>query len=71
MPRGSTFLCANASNLAWVLLIAWVGHRFGTSWERLQEIFRAYTGLIGLVLLAYVVFTLIRYRSRRGAGTSC
>ena len=65
MPRRNTFLCANASNLAWILLIAWVGHRFGTSWDRLQEIFRAYTGVIGLILLAYVAFTLVRYRIRR------
>jgi membrane protein DedA with SNARE-associated domain len=66
-PRTSTFLCANGSNLAWVLLIAWVGHRFGTSWSRLQGVFRAYTGLIGAVLLAYVAFTLLRHRFRRPA----
>jgi len=65
MSRRNTFLCAGASNLAWILLIAWVGHRFGTSWDRLQEIFRAYTGVIGLILLAYVAFTLVRYRIRR------
>src|SRR5512139_1194544 len=65
MPRRSTFLCANASNLAWGLLIAWVGHRFGTSWDRLQEIFRAYTGVIGLVFLAYAAYTVVRYRIRR------
>jgi membrane protein DedA with SNARE-associated domain len=70
MPRRSTFLCANASNLAWVLLIAWVGHRFGTSWDRLQEVFRAYTGVIGVIFLAYVAFTLIRYRIRRKTGTA-
>jgi membrane protein DedA with SNARE-associated domain len=65
MPRGSTFLCANASNLAWILLIAWVGHRFGSSWSRLQEVFSAYTGLIGAVLLAYLGVTLLRHRFRR------
>ena len=70
MSRTSTFLCANASNLAWVLLIAWVGHRFGTSWDRLQQVFRTYTGVIGLVLLAYVAFTLLRYRFRRRVRTS-
>jgi membrane protein DedA with SNARE-associated domain len=65
MPWKSTFFCANASNLAWILLIAWVGHHFGSSWDRLQEAFRAYTGLIGIILLAYVVFTLLRYRFTR------
>ena len=70
MPRWNTFLCASASNLAWVLLIAWVGHRFGTSWEHLQEIFRAYTGVIGLIFLAYVAFTLVRYRTRSKKGAA-
>ncbi len=69
MPRKSTFLCASASNLVWILLIAWVGHRFGTSWDRLQEIFRNYTGVIGVVLLAYVVFTLLKYRFGRRTRT--
>jgi hypothetical protein len=45
-----------------------VGHRFGTSWDRLQEVFRAYTGLIGAVLLAYVAFTFLRHRFRRSVG---
>ena len=57
-------------NLAWILLIAWVGHRFGTSWDRLQGIFRAYTGVIGLIFLAYVAFTLVRYRVRRKTGAA-
>ncbi len=61
MPRTTTLLCANASNLAWVLLIAWAGHRFGTSWDRLQQVFRAYTGVIGAILLAYVAFTLLKW----------
>jgi membrane protein DedA with SNARE-associated domain len=71
MSRPGTFLCANVSNLAWILLIAWVGHRFGTSWERLQQMFRAYTGLIGAILLIYVVTTLLRAGvRRRGTGTA-
>ena len=70
MPRTSTFLCASASNLAWVLLIAWVGHRFGTSWDRLQQVFRTYTGVIGAILLAYMAFTLLRYFFGRRARTS-
>ena len=65
MSRARTFLWANLSNLAWILLIAWVGRRFGSSWEHLQEVFRAYTGVIGVVLLAYVAATLVRSRLRR------
>ncbi len=65
MSRTSTFLCANVSNLAWILLIAWVGRRFGTSWDRLERVFRAYTGVIGAVLLVYVVLTLLRFRFRK------
>jgi membrane protein DedA with SNARE-associated domain len=68
MPRKSTFLCANASNVAWVFLIAWVGHRFGSSWGELERIFRSYTGVIGVLLLAYVVFTLVRHRRRPSPG---
>jgi membrane protein DedA with SNARE-associated domain len=67
MPRMATFLCATASNLAWILLIAWVGNRFGTSWERLQGIFRTYAGILGVLFLAYASFTFIRYRLRRKA----
>ncbi|HEV8375667.1 MAG TPA: DedA family protein [Candidatus Polarisedimenticolia bacterium] len=67
MPRMATFLCATASNLAWILLIAWVGHRFGTSWERLQEIFRAYAGILSVLFLAYASFTVLKYRLRRKA----
>jgi len=70
MARGSTFLYANLSNLAWVLLIAWVGHRFGTSWDRLQAVFRTYTGFVGVVLLFYVVFTILRYWLRGRAEGS-
>ena len=65
MPRVSTFVCATASNLAWILLIAWVGHRFGTSWERLQGVFQTYAGVLGVVFSVYATFTLVRYRQRR------
>ena len=68
MSRGATFLCASFSNLAWILLIAWVGHRFGTSWERLLGVFRSYASILGVVFLTYAVFTLIRYRLRRKAA---
>jgi len=65
MHRGATFVCATISNLAWILLIAWIGHRFGTSWERLQGIFRTYAAVLGVIFLAYAAFTIIRYRLRR------
>lgn len=65
MNRGATFVCATLSNLAWILLIAWVGHRFGTSWERLQGVFRTYAAVLGVLFLGYAAFTFIRYRSRR------
>jgi membrane protein DedA with SNARE-associated domain len=68
MPRGATFVCATFSNLAWILLIAWVGHRFGTSWERLQGIFRTYASVLGVLFLGYTAWTLIRYRMRRKAA---
>jgi len=64
MSRGATFLCATVSNLAWILLIAWVGHRFGTSWERLQGVFRAYASLVGVIFFAYAAYTFIKYRMR-------
>lgn len=70
MPRIPTFLCATLSNLAWVLLLAWVGHRFGTSWERLQEIFHTYASILGVLFLSYAAWTLIRYRIRRKAAPS-
>jgi len=64
MPWPSTFLCANASNLAWVLLLAWVGHRFGASWERLEKGFKAYSAILGVLFLSYLVFTILRYGLR-------
>ena len=70
MPRMATFVCSTISNLAWILLIAWVGHRFGTSWERLQGIFHTYASVLGVLFLGYAAFTLIRYRWRRGAAPS-
>jgi len=69
MPRGPTFVCATLSNLAWILLIAWVGHRFGTSWDRLQGIFRTYASVLGVLFLTYAAWTFIRYRMRRKAAT--
>lgn len=70
MPRKVTFLYANLSNLAWILLIAWVGHRFGSTWENLKDVFKAYTAFVGVVLLAYLGYTLVRYRGRRRVETS-
>jgi membrane protein DedA with SNARE-associated domain len=70
MPRGATFICATLSNVAWILLIAWVGHRFGTSWDRLQGIFRTYVSILGVLFLAYTTWTLIRYRMRRRPHSS-
>jgi membrane protein DedA with SNARE-associated domain len=64
LPWASTFLCANASNLAWVLLLAWVGHRFGASWERLEGVFKAYSAILGVLFLGYLVFTIWRYSLR-------
>ena len=66
MPRGSTFVYANLSNLAWILLIAWVGNRFGASWERLQAVFRTYTGFIGVILLFYLGVMMVNHYFRRG-----
>ena len=68
MPRVATFLCATLSNLAWILLIAWAGHRFGTSWDRLQGVFRTYVSVLGVLFLAYTAWTVIRYRMRRKAA---
>ncbi len=71
MRRAATLLAANLSNLAWVLLIAWVGHRFGSSWERLQEAFRTYAWFIGILLSIYVAVTvLVSRRQRRKAANS-
>jgi membrane protein DedA with SNARE-associated domain len=64
LPWASTFLCANASNLAWVLLLAWVGHRFGASWERLEGVFKAYSSILGVLFLSYLVLTIWRYSLR-------
>jgi membrane protein DedA with SNARE-associated domain len=68
MPRVATFICATLSNLAWILLIAWAGHRFGTSWDRLQGVFRTYVSVLGVLFLAYTAWTVIRYRMRRKAA---
>lgn len=70
MPRGATFLYASLSNLAWILLIAWVGHHFGSSWERLQTVFKAYSGFIGVILLVYLGITFFRFRVREGTRSS-
>jgi membrane protein DedA with SNARE-associated domain len=70
MRRGPTMVCANLSNLAWLLLIAWVGHRFGSSWEELRQVFRTYAAVIGGIFLLYVAITLWRSRSRRKADSA-
>ena len=66
MPAAATFACATLSNAAWILLIAYVGHRFGTSWSRLQGMFQSYVGVLGVVVLGYAAYTFIKIRRRRG-----
>ena len=65
MPPVATFACATFSNAAWILLIAYVGHRFGTSWSRLQGMFQSYVGVLGVIVLIYATYTFIKIRRRR------
>ncbi|HEU5181878.1 MAG TPA: DedA family protein [Candidatus Polarisedimenticolia bacterium] len=66
MPPVATFFCATISNAAWILLIAYVGHRFGSSWSRLQGMFQSYVGVLGMIVLGYAAYTFIKIRRRRG-----
>ena len=65
MPAVPTFLCATLSNAAWIFLIAYVGHRFGSSWSHLQGMFQSYVGVLGVIVLIYAAYTFIKIRRRR------
>jgi len=56
------------SNVLWLGLLAWGGTHLGSSWEDVQALFKRYVWGVGIVVAAYVIWTIRRRRRRAVPG---
>jgi membrane protein DedA with SNARE-associated domain len=56
MPRGRFHLYTFLGSWPWCLALAWLGMKLGENWRQLGKYFHQFDALIGVVLLAGVVY---------------
>jgi len=61
MPLGRFSLYTFAGSLIWCWVLAWIGMKLGENWDTLGVYFHRFDALIGLVLLAGIVWYVRRH----------
>ena len=61
MPLGRFSLYTFAGSLIWCWILAWIGMKLGENWDTLGVYFHRFDALIGLVLLAGIVWYVRRH----------
>ncbi len=67
LQAGAVLIHSTASNILWILLLAWGGTSLGSTWEEVRLVFRRYVWGIALFMAIYVVLAVVRSRRRRSA----
>jgi len=67
LRAGAVLLHSTASNVLWILLLAWGGTSLGSTWEEVRLVFRRYVWGIALFTAIYAILAVVRSLRRRSA----